>query len=1258
MTTRSFSPTRIQAHEDAGIEQQPTATASEDDPVHLLEEWHAVGTELRAVTAAVESLQQQDEEEEETDGCRHQAGPSSPSAAATAGGALQQAVMQQRIYGLNNRLNQLKESLAKHGVNPGAVEADAQKKKTNKAMKQQYPSSSLLHPTIENITTYKKDKTKKKQKVAFDVEEVDIFESHDDSDKHKTGRLVETERDRLIRMGVLTPFDQLSGFERRVERPSHQGENVVTDTGGVNGSGNNNAAVAIVDNNNLRMMDSVSRMKHKVQSLRQNKPKSKLLPTDQLPRQQRSIRKIPEGFWRQSTGANAPAPVKKSSIRKQTLPRSAPKQSRLNRLKRMREALGDDDNLSNDDDNDGEVIDLVDDDEEEYMVQTMSDFEDLAGEFDDADEDIYRQRQVASKHRLKKKKVDDVEEKGEDDDEEENSGEDEEDDYVVFEGGLKIPTTIYDRLFDYQKTGVKWLWELHTQKAGGIIGDEMGLGKTIQISAFLAGLHYTGLFKPTLIVCPATVLRQWLRELRAWYPPFRVAILHASAGTSTATGGGRGRGGRQQSNRSIINSIATSSSGILLTTYDQMRLQKGPLMDVSWGYVVLDEGHKIRNPDAEVTLTAKQAQTVHRIIMTGSPIQNRLTELWSLFDFVFPGKLGTLPVFEAQFAIPIQIGGYANASAVQVSTAYRCAVILRDLISPYLLRRRKADVGTALPKKTEQVLFCSLTQDQRDVYRSYLASKDAQEVLAGNRAALAGIDILRKVCNHPDLLERAKWESSIEYGAPERCGKLQVLDALSQRWHENGHKALIFTQTQQMLDIIEKLYIAQGLTYHRMDGTTAIAQRASLIDSFNSNPDVFAFLLTTRVGGLGVNLTGADRCVIYDPDWNPSTDAQARERAWRIGQSKEVTVYRLITAGTIEEKIYHRQVYKQFLTDKVLRDPRQKRFFKAKDMADLFTLGDDDGYSNGNETADIFASIDTQIEAAPELEEQAGGSGVGGPGGDNGGTTGTASENDQGTTTTNGDADILKQLFEGTGVRGILDHEKIEKANDADRRIAEREANRVAQRAAEMLRQSRLACQRAPVNQPTWTGRSGVAGAPGVNSNGGGLAVVPLFGRTINPRMKKDVDLEKGVGVVVSEHQQDGSGGGGTVDLTAAINIDNSRRFGVTGLAGASHGSAPTSSQIIARFKQKQHQSANGEGGGGGGGAVMSRAEHLAQRVATFLDGNGGSAASNRVVHAFRNEIGPNDAVLFRGVLREVAQLRMRRGEKVWELRPEFVADR
>ena len=189
-------------------------------------------------------------------------------------------------------------------------------------------------------------------------------------------------------------------------------------------------------------------------------------------------------------------------------------------------------------------------------------------------------------------------------------------------------------------------------------------------------------------------------------------------------------------------------------------------------------------------------------------------------------------------------------------------------------------------------------------------------------------------------------------------------------WKEQGHRALLFSQTQQMLDILEAAVAAAGYVYRRMDGTTPVSHRMRLIDEFNSDARVFVFLLTTKVGGLGVNLTGADRVLLYDPDWNPSTDAQARERAWRIGQTKEVTVYRLVTAGTIEEKVYHRQIYKEFLTSKVLRDPKQRRFFKAKDLADLFTWDEDDrgggasGADAAIETAELFAEVEGEITAA------------------------------------------------------------------------------------------------------------------------------------------------------------------------------------------------------------------------------------------------------------------------------------------------------
>lgn len=439
--------------------------------------------------------------------------------------------------------------------------------------------------------------------------------------------------------------------------------------------------------------------------------------------------------------------------------------------------------------------------------------------------------------------------------------------------------------------GVQWLWELHCQKAGGIIGDEMGLGKTVQVLSFLGALHHSKMYKPSIVICPVTLLLQWQREANKWYPKFHVEILHDSAHSSTRPAKSRTSDSeedsldnervhpaRSRNNKwdKLINTVLKSESGLLLTTYEQLRILGEKLLDIEWGYAVLDEGHRIRNPNADVTLLCKQLQTVHRIIMTGAPIQNKLAELWSLFDFIFPGKLGVLPVFEMEFAVPISVGGYANATPLQVSTAYRCAVVLRDLIMPYLLRRMKENVNAQLTKKTEHVLFCSLTQDQRALYRAFLASSEVEQIFDGNRNSLYGIDILRKISNHPDLLEREQAANHPDYGNPDRSGKLIVLAKVLKLWKEQGHHVIVFTQTQQMLDIIESFLNSSGYIYRRMDGMTPVKQRMSLIDEFNNSSEVFIFILTTKVGGLGTNLTGANRVIIYDPDWNPSTDIQVQ----------------------------------------------------------------------------------------------------------------------------------------------------------------------------------------------------------------------------------------------------------------------------------------------------------------------------------------------------------------------------------------------
>lgn len=550
------------------------------------------------------------------------------------------------------------------------------------------------------------------------------------------------------------------------------------------------------------------------------------------------------------------------------------------------------------------------------------------------------------------------------------------DELVDVEGRLKIPKEMWDNLFEHQKTGVRWLWELHQLGTGGILGDEMGLGKTIQMIAFLTALRSSNVINmhkkyenlgPTVLVCPATVMHQWLYEFRKWWPPFRVAILH---NTGTFIG-----------NKGNLVRAINKSRGILIVSYPGVVIYQDYLHAHDWHYVILDEGHKIRNPDAQVTLACKRFRTPHRLILSGSPVQNNLKELWSIFDFIYPGKLGTLPVFMEQFAIPITQGGYANASDIQVQIAYKCTCVLRDSIKPFLLRRTKAEVNhkLKLPDRSEQVLFCKLTDKQRKLYQAYLESPTVRDIKNGFCQIFVGLIQLRKICNHPDLFDSSECQNQLKqaqqmndkkhleffsedetFGHYKKSGKMMVVEALLKLWKQQNHKVLLFTQSRQMIRIFRGYLEERNYKYLIMDGATPIGARQTMIEEFNKKDDIFIFLLTTRVGGVGINLTGADRIIIYDPDWNPSTDIQARERAWRIGQQRHVIIYRLLTAGTIEEKIYHRQVFKLYLTNRVLKNAQQKRFFKTNDLHELFALGDNE---KNIETKALFDD-DLQINPA------------------------------------------------------------------------------------------------------------------------------------------------------------------------------------------------------------------------------------------------------------------------------------------------------
>lgn len=677
------------------------------------------------------------------------------------------------------------------------------------------------------------------------------------------------------------------------------------------------------------------------------------------------------------------------------------------------------------------------------------------------------------------------------------------DDHYI-DDDLKLPGDIHPSLFGYQKTGVQWLAELYKQGVGGIVGDEMGLGKTVQLIAFIAALHHSSkLMRPVIVVAPATLLRQWVSEFHRWWPPLRVSILHSS---------GSGMMNPEQEDdydldhyqpvakrslsaaRRIVKGVVEKGH-VLVTTYTGLQTYADELLPVHWDYAVLDEGHKIRNPNAEITVTCKELKTPNRVILSGTPVQNNLTELWSLFDFIYPMRLGTLVNFRTQFEIPIRQGGYANASNLQVMTAEKCAEALKETIGEYLLQRLKVDVAADLPEKTEQVLFCKLTEGQRKAYEAFLGSDEVSAILSKRRQSLYGIDVLRKICNHPDLMDKTlSKKAGYSFGDPKLSAKLQLTkDLLQKVMIPNGHKTLLFSQGKLMLNIIEKCMGECGISYVRMDGDTPVDQRQPMIDQFNTDSSIHVFLMTTRTGGLGTNLTGADRIIIFDPDWNPSTDLQARERAWRLGQNKPVKIYRLMTEGTIEEKIYHRQIFKQFMTNKVLKDPKQRSSYDLSDLYDLFT------YTAGDKAAaqrsDVFKGAEVDIKTGNGVAAAANGaslqsiSSIGREEGDaekqelRNMNLVAAMEEVHEEASAHDERRMLEGIF-SRSVNSAYDHEQIvngPKKAKADLSVLRQEANEVARQAAAHLRLAAKEARQVPIGTVTWTGEVGSGGRPGAN---------------------------------------------------------------------------------------------------------------------------------------------------------------------------------
>ncbi|POM85099.1 SNF2 family N-terminal domain protein [Cryptosporidium meleagridis] len=462
--------------------------------------------------------------------------------------------------------------------------------------------------------------------------------------------------------------------------------------------------------------------------------------------------------------------------------------------------------------------------------------------------------------------------------------------------------------------------------------------------------------KMVLLVLPATLISHWIEVFNKWYYPIRIILFHGKV---------------ESERRAMFDQLRemekVSTELLVITTYETLRRNLQTLRQISWFYVILDEGHKIRNPDSGITLAVKSLGTCNRLLLSGSPIQNDLKELWSLIDFVYPGKLGTLPVFEQQFVIPIKQAELRNAAKVQTMRALNCTRILQELIKACILRRRKHELQDILklPSQAEHVLFCNLTSVQYDVYCSCLDLLQAKQLVKNKMYGIskyfALLNILREVCNHPELLKlvrrqnkNGEIDSDFDFYEDKEdenglstesiwnrtlrninvnggdSGKYQALMSILKLWRDKKeHRVLIFTQGVRTLKLLctlleNDLGLIPNEDVLTLDGSTPLSTRFSLVKRFNQNPSIFLFILTSRVGGVGLNITGANRVILYDPWWNPMTDVQAKERCWRIGQKKEVIVYRLITRDTIEEKIFQRQLFKEFIAKQILKDPKSQ----------------------------------------------------------------------------------------------------------------------------------------------------------------------------------------------------------------------------------------------------------------------------------------------------------------------------------------------
>ena len=549
-----------------------------------------------------------------------------------------------------------------------------------------------------------------------------------------------------------------------------------------------------------------------------------------------------------------------------------------------------------------------------------------------------------------------------------------------------IDPLLTKRLRPHQREGVKFLYECvmglrYFEGKGAILADEMGLGKTLQTIALIWTLlkqnpiyEEQPVIKKALIVCPVTLINNWRKEIRKWLGNERLGVFVADG------------------NKRLTDFTMGKSYSIMIIGYEKLRnvqedLKKGAGIDI----VIADEGHRLKTAQNKSALAIRSLNTAKRIILSGTPIQNDLGEFFMMVDFVNPGLLDTYKKFMKEFDVPINKSRQPNATEKEIEQGEEKSEELSALTTPFILRRTADILSDYLPSKTEYVVLCRPTAAQGSVYQQVLASPMFQSALGNAESSLQLLTVLRKVCNSPKLLQAAASDERepsaltesllstipaklLSVGA--HSTKVRVLDQLLHTIStQTEEKVVIVSNFTSTLNLLANLLSSLSLPFSRLDGSTPASKRQGLVDAFNNSPasNNFAFLLSAKAGGMGINLVGASRLILFDIDWNPAIDLQAMARIHRYGQKRPCVIYRFLMAGGLDEKIWQRQVAKLGLANSVMEKKSGVSAFSREELRDLFRL---DGRDEGCLTHDLIGcsctgsgeKVDSPIDPTKLLE--------------------------------------------------------------------------------------------------------------------------------------------------------------------------------------------------------------------------------------------------------------------------------------------------